>query len=63
VWWIWPLPPPGPLDLVCAWPVHGILETRATIDGGAILKAAGRAQVIFSDEHLPEPPGQGGGPP
>jgi hypothetical protein len=56
--WVWPLPPPRPLVLVCEWPALGIPLTRCEIDAQPILDAATRAQVIFSDEHLPEwPPG------
>jgi hypothetical protein len=34
----------------------GIAVTRRELDAGAILDAAERAQVIFSDDDLPEPP-------
>lgn len=54
--WVWPLPPQGPLLLVCEWPAAGIALTRSEIDAGVILDAAARAQVLFSDEHLPDPP-------
>lgn len=27
-YWVTPLPPPGPLAFVCAWPALGITETR-----------------------------------
>jgi hypothetical protein len=47
--WVWPLPPPGRLLFVCEWPAAGI-------------DAAARAQVVFPDDHLPEPP-TGAGPP
>lgn len=60
--WVWPLPPPGPLVLVCEWPAMSIPLTRNAFDAQAILDAATRAQVIFSDEHLPEPPDEGEGP-
>jgi hypothetical protein len=36
--------------------------TRGELDAQMILEAAARAQVIFSDEHLPEFPGEDGGP-
>jgi hypothetical protein len=52
--WVWPLPPPGPLVLVCEWPALAIPLTRCEIDAQPILDAATRAQVIFSSEHLPE---------
>lgn len=54
--WVWPLPPPGPLAFVCEWPAAGIPVTRKEIDAQLILDAAERAQVIFSDEHLPDRP-------
>lgn len=60
--WVWPLPPPGTLTLVCEWPAIGIPVTRTPLDAQLILDAAERAQVIFSDEHLPEPPDENGGP-
>jgi len=60
--WVWPLPPPGPLTLVCEWPAMGIAVTRSELDAKPILDAAARAQVIFSDDHLPEPPDVDDGP-
>jgi hypothetical protein len=58
--WIWPLPPSGPMQVVCEWPAADIPLTRTELDAQVILDAAQRAQVIFSDEHLPEPPGDDG---
>ena len=58
--WVWPLPPAGTLTLVCEWPAASIPLTRHDIDTQVIRDAATRAQVIFTDEHLPEPPGRGG---
>jgi hypothetical protein len=36
--------------------------TRSELDAQTILDAAARAQVIFSDEHLPDPPNGHDGP-
>jgi hypothetical protein len=47
--WVWPLPPPGDLEFVCEWPDAGLQLTRVGLDAGAILAAASRAQVLFSD--------------
>ena len=58
--WVWPLPPPGPLAFVCEWPAVGIEVTRTEVDAQAILDASRRAQVIFDQSHLPEPPDGGG---
>ncbi|MSW52992.1 MAG: hypothetical protein F2817_19155 [Actinobacteria bacterium] len=54
--WVWPLPADGVLRIVCEWPAFGIPVTTLDIDGEAILDAAGRSQVVFSDDHLPYPP-------
>lgn len=54
--WVWPLPPPGPVVVVCEWPALDIPLTNTELDADVILAAAQRAQVIFSDEHLPEFP-------
>lgn len=40
LWWTWPLPPEGPLQVVCEWPVAGIPVTGIELDGSAI-RAAG----------------------
>jgi hypothetical protein len=39
-YWVWPLPPPGPLAFVCEWAAFGIPESRAEIDAQLILDAA-----------------------
>jgi hypothetical protein len=49
-YWVWPLPPPGPFAFVCAWPARGIAESRAEIDAGSILEAAGRAVTFWPDD-------------
>lgn len=54
--WVWPLPPPGPVTLVCEWPAMDIPLTRQALDAQTILDAAARAQVIFSDQDLPDFP-------
>lgn len=45
--WCWPLPPAGPLQLVCEWPSMEIPLTRHEIDAQPILDAAARTQVVF----------------
>jgi hypothetical protein len=45
--WLWGLPPPGPLDLVCEWPARQIPESQTEIDAGLILEAAGRAVPVW----------------
>jgi hypothetical protein len=54
--WLWPLPPPGPVELVCSWPDQGIEEARATIDGAELGALAERAIELWPDERpLPGP--------
>lgn len=45
--WVWPLPPAGPIRLDCEWPAAGIALTRAEIDGQLLLDAAGRARPML----------------
>jgi len=57
--WVWPLPPADaaePTLLVCEWPAAGISLTTHELDVRAIHAAAARAEVVFSDAQLPEPP-------
>jgi hypothetical protein len=42
-YWVWPLPPPGPVGFICEWPAHGVAESRMDIDARLILDAAARA--------------------
>ena len=46
-WWAWPLPPEGPLEFVCQWPMYGIAETRVGIDAQLILDAARRSVRLW----------------
>ncbi len=47
--WLWPLPPPGPLAFVIEWPEQGIELTRQTVDTAPILEAATRAEELWPD--------------
>lgn len=48
--WLWPLPPAGPLTFVVEWPLLGLPETRVESEGGAIAAAAASAEVLWPDE-------------
>lgn len=50
-YWISPLPPPGPVELVCEWPAAGIPVAHREIDAQLILDAAERARAMFGDGH------------
>jgi hypothetical protein len=48
--WLYPLPPAGPIAFVCEWPSEGIGIVRQEIDAEVIREAAKRAQVLWEDE-------------
>ena len=45
--WLWPLPPPGPFELVVEWRGMGIDATSVSLDGSAIASAAEQAQPYW----------------
>lgn len=47
--WMWPLPPDGPVTFVCEWPARGIAESRTEVDARLIRDAAARAVPLWSD--------------
>jgi hypothetical protein len=57
--WVHPLPPEGPVTFVASWPSYGVAETRAELDGAAIVAAAGRAVMLWPEEPEIEPGGGG----
>jgi hypothetical protein len=46
--WLWPLPPSGPLTFSCRWPALDIGHSEVLVDGDAITAAAGRARPAWS---------------
>jgi hypothetical protein len=46
-YWVWPLPPPGPVTFVCEWPAKAIAESRAEVDAQVIRDAAARALPLW----------------
>jgi hypothetical protein len=47
--WLWPLPPPGKLDVVAEWLALGLPESRVTLDATAIRVAAADARQLWAD--------------
>jgi hypothetical protein len=47
-YWLWPLPPPGMLQLFVEWPALGIALSSADLDGGAIRVAASKSQPLWN---------------
>ena len=48
--WVWGLPPSGPLVFVCEWAARQIPESRVQVDAALVLEAAGRARTIWPGE-------------
>lgn len=48
--WMWPLPPEGPLSFVCEWPAAGIALTRVDVDSQPLRDAAARARALFPNQ-------------
>jgi hypothetical protein len=46
-YWLWPLPPTGPLRVSCEWPFVDIALTTVEIDGDALLDAASHARNLW----------------
>jgi hypothetical protein len=46
-YWLWPLPPPGPLIVGCRWPDRGIPETLVQIDPEPLLSAAAQSRSVW----------------
>jgi len=61
-YWLTPVPPPGPLTFVCAWPAFRITETRTVLDLSGLADAAAAVQELWPWEppqdqpHEPVPP-------
>lgn len=49
-WWVWPLPPGGPLEFICQWPVYEIGERRVNIDAQLIIDAAHRSVQLWPED-------------
>lgn len=45
--WVWPIPPPGPMEFVCEWPAADLPLTRLGLDAQPVIDAASRAQDLF----------------
>lgn len=48
--WVYPLPPGGPVTFVASWLLYEVAEARAELDSSVIHQAAGRAVILWPDE-------------
>lgn len=47
-WWLWPLPPPGPLTFFAEWPSQAIPECSATVDAAELHARAEDARALWA---------------
>jgi hypothetical protein len=50
-YWVWPLPPPGPLTFVCEWHEFDIQEQRAAVEAQLILDAAQHSMKVWPEDN------------
>ena len=46
-YWLWPLPPPGPLWISCEWPLGAIALATAEVDGATLRDAAQQVKRLW----------------
>lgn len=51
-YWLWPLPPAGPLRVACQWPAQEIPLTVHDLDAAPFLDAAARSRPVWSPPPL-----------
>jgi hypothetical protein len=49
-YWLWPLPPSGPVIFACEWPAQGVPLSRAEIDAGVVLAATRQTQTLWEEQ-------------
>jgi hypothetical protein len=49
-YWVWPLPPAGPMTFVCEWAAFGIPETSMEVDAQPILRAAEQSIKLWPED-------------
>ena len=62
-YWVYPLPPPGPVVLAAEWPGR-FPETLHELDSTPIIEAAARSEILWEDDRPfgQTPPHPGAGP-
>jgi hypothetical protein len=59
-YYVWPLPPEGPLQFICEWPAYGIPESTVSVEATPILQAATQAIVLWPEGDGEELSSEGG---
>jgi hypothetical protein len=53
--WVYPMPPPGPLALICEWRAGAVPESRVEIDAQRLLDARARAVQLWPEPEDVQP--------
>jgi hypothetical protein len=53
--WLWPLPPEGPVAFVAEWPAEAVALTRVELDSAVVRDAAARAVTLWPGSAPPGP--------
>ena len=51
-YWVWPLPPDGPMTVTCEWPLGDLPASSQELDGGAIRRAGESNEKLWDADHL-----------
>ena len=57
--WVYPLPPEGPVTFIASWPQYGVSEARVQVEAALIRLAAERATMLWPESEPPPPAGTG----
>jgi hypothetical protein len=47
LYWVWPLPPSGPIRFLCEWAAMGVGPTLVEVDAGPLRDASARSVVLW----------------
>jgi hypothetical protein len=48
--WLWPLPPPGPVTFAVEWPAREIELTKQQVDASVFIEASKESEVLWPEE-------------
>ena len=48
-YWLWPLPPPGPLHVFVEWPALDVALAQVELDAEPLVEAARRSQELWTE--------------
>ena len=52
--WLWPLPPPGPVTFAVEWPAREIELSKQDVDASLFIDASKHSEALWPDEGAPD---------